>query len=219
MTKPKLRIGVLISGRGTNLQSLIDACTQPDFPAEIACVVSNKPDAHGLARAESSGIEAVSIPHKNYESREAFEKDLTAALTERDVDLVCNAGFMRLLTNSFVAHWFNQQINIHPSLLPAFKGLHVHERVLEAGARISGCTLHFVRAEMDAGPIIAQAAVPVLPDDNADSLAARVLTAEHRLYPMVVKGIADGTITIDGDTVSIAAGAEEHAPLLLCPNL
>ncbi len=198
----KLRLGVLISGRGTNLQSLIDACKTPDFPAEIACVISNKPDAAGLDRARSAGIDAISIPHKNYPNRKAFEADLTTALTDQGVGLVCNAGFMRLLTDGFVDHWYNRQINIHPSLLPAFKGLHVHEQVLEAGARISGCTVHYVRTEMDAGPIIAQAAVPVLPDDTPDTLADRVLGAEHALYPKVVRGIANGTITISGEDVS-----------------
>ncbi len=216
----KLRLGVLISGRGTNLQSLIDACSDSTYPAEIACVISNRPDAVGLDRARSADIEAISIPHKSYGSREAFEADLTKALTERGVELVCNAGFMRILTDSFVDHWHNRQINIHPSLLPAFKGLHVHERALAEGARISGCTIHYVRAEMDAGPIIAQAAVPVLPDDDADSLAARVLTAEHALYPKVVRGIASGAIQIDGDTVQFAADAEEEiGPMMISPNL
>ncbi len=213
----KFRLGVLISGRGSNLQSLIDACADSDFPAEIACVISNKPHAPGLDRAKSAKIETVSIPHKSYDSREAFETDLTDALESRQVDLVCNAGFMRLLTAGFVDHWFNRQINIHPSLLPAFKGLHVHEQVLEAGARISGCTIHYVRAEMDDGPIIAQAAVPVLPDDTADSLAARVLTAEHTLYPKVVKGIAEGTITINGDDVTFRDAAEGFSAPMISP--
>ena len=216
----KLRLGILISGRGTNLQSLIDACAEPGFPAEIACVISNKPEAAGLSRAEAAHIEAISIPHKPYPTREAFEADLTGALKDRQVELVCNAGFMRLLTSSFVEHWFNRHINIHPSLLPAFKGLHVHERALAEGARISGCTIHYVRTETDAGPIIAQAAVPVLPADDADSLAARVLDAEHALYPKVVKGIATGAISIDGNTVRFSGDYRfGNGLMMISPNL
>ncbi len=173
------RVGVLISGRGSNLQALIDACAAADFPAEIATVISNRPDAYGLERARQAGIAGVTIDHKAYRSREAFDAALDGALRDAGCELICNAGFMRLLTPGFVAAWRDRQLNIHPSLLPAFRGLHPHERALEMGVRLSGATVHFVRAEMDAGPIVMQAAVPVLAGDTPDDLAARVLGAEH----------------------------------------
>lgn len=195
------RVGVLISGRGSNMSSLIDACNKPDYPAVITLVISNNPDAQGLEIATQAGIAARAINHKTYPSREAFEADLDTALKEAEVDLICNAGFMRLLTNSFVEGWRDKQLNIHPSLLPAFKGLHTHERAIEAGVKLSGCTVHFVRTEMDAGPIIAQAAVPVLPDDTADDLAARVLEAEHKLYPHALRLVASDQIQVEGEQV------------------
>jgi phosphoribosylglycinamide formyltransferase-1 len=193
------RVGVLISGRGSNMSSLIDECNKPDYPAVITLVISNNPDAQGLEIAAQAGIAARAIDHKTYPSREAFEADLDTALKEAEVDLICNAGFMRLLTNSFVEGWRDKQLNIHPSLLPAFKGLHTHERAIEAGVKLSGCTVHFVRTEMDAGPIIAQAAVPVLPDDTADDLAARVLVAEHKLYPHALRLVASDQIQVEGE--------------------
>ena len=195
------RVGVLISGRGSNMSSLITACNKPDYPAEISIVISNNPTAPGLEIAAESGIAARAIDHKTYPSREAFEADLDTALKEAEVDLICNAGFMRLLTNSFVEGWRDKQLNIHPSLLPAFKGLHTHERAIEAGVKLSGCSVHFVRTEMDAGPIIAQAAVPVLPDDTADDLAARVLEAEHKLYPHALRLVASDQIQVEGEQV------------------
>lgn len=195
------RVGVLISGRGSNMSSLINACNKPDYPAVITQVISNNPDAQGLEIATRAGIAARAINHKTYPSREAFEADLDTALKEAEVDLICNAGFMRLLTNSFVEGWRDKQLNIHPSLLPAFKGLHTHERAIEAGVKLSGCTVHFVRTEMDAGPIIAQAAVPVLPDDTADELAARVLEAEHKLYPHALRLVASDQIQVEGEKV------------------
>jgi len=198
---PRKRVGVLISGRGSNMSSLIDACNKPEYPAEISIVISNNPDAKGLEIATQAGIAARAINHKTYPSREAFEADLDTALKEAEVDLICNAGFMRLLTNSFVEGWRDKQLNIHPSLLPAFKGLHTHERAIEAGVKLSGCTVHFVRTEMDAGPIIAQAAVPVLPDDTADDLAARVLEAEHKLYPHALRLVASDQIQVEGEQV------------------
>lgn len=195
------RVGVLISGRGSNMSSLINACNKPDYPAVISIVISNNPEAPGLEIATQTGIPARAIDHKTYPSREAFEADLDTALKEAEVDLICNAGFMRLLTNSFVEGWRDKQLNIHPSLLPAFKGLHTHERAIEAGVKLSGCTVHFVRTEMDAGPIIAQAAVPVLPDDTADDLAARVLEAEHKLYPHALRLVASDQIQVEGEKV------------------
>ncbi len=190
------RVGVLISGRGSNLQALIEAAQAPDYPAEIVLVISNRPKVAGPQFAQAAGIEALTIDHKGFADRESFEQALQAALTKAQVDIVCNAGFMRLLTAPFVTAWQGRLLNIHPSLLPAFKGLHVHERVLQAGVKVSGCTVHFVSPEMDSGAIIAQAAVPVAETDTPESLAARVLRAEHRLYPQVLKWVANGSVTL-----------------------
>ncbi|MFZ1414572.1 MAG: phosphoribosylglycinamide formyltransferase [Defluviicoccus sp.] len=204
-----LRIGVLISGRGSNLQALIDAGRDPAFPARIATVISNEPGAAGLTRARAAGIPTVTINHRDFPNRAAFEESLNAALAAAGVELVCLAGFMRLLTEGFVRHWWDRLINIHPSLLPAFRGLHVHEAVLAYGARFSGCTVHYVRPAMDDGPIIAQAAVPVLADDDADRLAARILAEEHRIYPLAVRLIAERRVRVADERVLIA---EARAP-------
>ncbi|NQV46327.1 MAG: phosphoribosylglycinamide formyltransferase [Rhodospirillaceae bacterium] len=187
----RLKLAVLISGRGSNLQSLIDACADPEFPAEIVSVISNVPDVQGLERAAMADISAAVIDHRNFDSREAFEATLNAALDDSGADLVCLAGFMRLLTAEFVNRWRDRLINIHPSLLPDYKGLHVHERVIAAGEAFSGCTVHYVRPDMDSGPIITQAKVPVEPGDTADTLAARVLAQEHIIYPEAVRQIAE----------------------------
>ena len=195
------RVGVLISGRGSNLSALIEACKKPSYPAEITVVISNRPDAAGLDIATKSGIATRVIDHKNYPSRETFEADLNAALRAANVDIICNAGFMRLLTKGFVEAWRDRQLNIHPSLLPAFKGLDTHERVIAAGEKISGCTVHFVRTQMDAGPIISQAEVPVLAADTPDDLAARVLQAEHKLYPQALELVASGSARVEGERV------------------
>ncbi len=198
-----MKIGILISGRGSNLKSLIAACAEPGFPAEIVAVISNRPEAAGLAIARAAGLPALVIDHKLYPDRESFDAELNRALEAAGVELVCNAGFMRILSDGFVARWHNRQINIHPSLLPAFKGLHVHRRVLEEGVRITGCTVHFVRPAMDEGPIIAQAAVAVKPDDTPETLAARVLEAEHRLYPAALGLVASGRARVRGGIVEI----------------
>ncbi len=195
------RVGVLISGRGSNLEALIEACRAPHYPAKIVLVVSNVPGAQGLLRAETALIPTRTINHKDFASREDFDSVLDATLREAGIELLCNAGFMRLHTEAFVRSWWNRHLNIHPSLLPAFKGLHTHARVLAEGAKISGCTVHFVRAEMDTGPIVAQAALAVLPSDTADSLAARVLEAEHRLYPHALKLVASGAVHVEGEHV------------------
>ena len=210
----KLKLGVLISGRGSNLQALIDATADPSFPAEIALVISNRADAAGLARAEAAGIATKIIPHMDFASREAFDSALTAALREAGVGLVCLAGFMRLLTAGFAEDWHDRLINIHPSLLPSFKGLNSHAQALEAGVRFSGCTVHYVRPEMDAGPIILQAAVPVHDGDDEDSLAARILTAEHRSYPLAVKLIAEGRIRVVDEVVRVDDGRFLDTPVL-----
>jgi phosphoribosylglycinamide formyltransferase 1 len=182
----RLKLGVLISGRGSNLQSLIDACTAPDFPAEIVLVISNTADAGGLARAASAGISSRIISHREAD----FESQIDSALRASGVELVCLAGFMRVLSADFVARWPDRIVNIHPSLLPAFPGLDTHRRALEASVKVAGCTVHFVREEVDAGPIILQAEVAVLPGDTEATLAARVLAQEHRIYPEAVRMIA-----------------------------
>jgi phosphoribosylglycinamide formyltransferase 1 len=200
----KLRLGVLISGRGSNLAALIAACAAPDYPAQVALVVASRPDAAGLTHAESTGIPSLTISYRDFADRDGFDAALDRALGAARIEFVCLAGFMRVLGPRFVARWRDRAINIHPSLLPAFPGLHTHRRALAAGVRFSGATVHFVRAELDAGPIIAQSAVPVLADDDEASLAARVLAAEHRLYPLAVRLIAEGRIGIAGDRVEIA---------------
>lgn len=207
--KARLKVGVVISGRGSNLQALIEAARDPAYPAEIVLVVSNVPGADGLARAEQAGIPAETVDHRNFAGRQPFEEALTRTLEQAGVELVCLAGFMRIVTEGFIAQWHDRLINIHPSLLPAFKGLDTHARVLSAGATITGCTVHFVRAAMDDGPIVAQAAVPIHADDTEESLAARVLAAEHRLYPHALRLVASGQVTMDGECVAgIPEGAD-----------
>lgn len=195
----RLKVGVLISGRGSNLQALIDAAKDPSYPAEIVLVLSNKPDAKGLERAAGAGIATAVISHKDFADRKSFDGAMTEALESAGVELICLAGFMRLLSAEFVEHWRDRMINIHPSLLPLLPGLDTHERALEMGLRLHGCSVHFVRQEMDSGPLIGQAAVPVLPDDDAKGLAARVLEAEHRLYPACLKLLAEGRVKVEGE--------------------
>jgi len=212
----KKRIGVLISGRGSNLQALINACQKRDYPAEIVLVISNVPQAQGLLRAEAALIPKLTLNHKDFSGREDFDAALDAALNESSVELLCNAGFMRLHAPGFVERWRERHLNIHPSLLPAFRGLHTHERVIAAGCKISGCTVHFVRAEMDEGPIVAQAAVPVLSDDGPDTLAVRVLEAEHHLYPHALALVASGAVSVSGERV-VDANDQQQTPLFSPP--
>jgi phosphoribosylglycinamide formyltransferase-1 len=198
----KKRVGILISGRGSNMRSLIAAASEPDFPAEIELVVSNAGSAEGLAFAAAADIPTIVIPHKAFETREAFDRALDTALSNAGVEIVCLAGFMRILSDWFARQWAGRLINIHPSLLPLFKGVHVHEQVLAAGVRVSGCTVHYVVPELDAGPIIAQAAVPVEISDTPEALAARVLAEEHKLYPAALKMLAEGRVRLEnGHTV------------------
>lgn len=198
----RLRVGVLISGRGSNMVSLADACEAPDFPAQIACVLSNDPEAKGLEIAAARGIPVQGISHREFpRNREAHEGAMDAALRAHNVALVCLAGYMRLLTPWFVERWRNRMINIHPSILPAYKGLDTHARAIADGTLWHGCSVHFVRAEMDDGPIIAQAAVPVMPDDTPDRLSARVLKAEHQLYPEALRSVADGAVRVNGEKI------------------
>lgn len=207
----RLKLAVLISGRGSNLQALIDACADPGFPAEIVRVISNEPGAVGLDRAAAAGIETRIVPHRDFATREAFDQRLDAEIRAAGADLIALAGFMRLLTEGFVAKWRDRLINIHPSLLPAFKGLHTHERALTDGVRFTGCTVHYVRPAMDEGPIIVQAVVPVLPDDDADSLAARVLLQEHVIYPLAVRLIAEGKVRVEGERALVTGAAAPDA--------
>lgn len=200
-----LKIAVLISDRGSNLQALIDAAKEAGYPAQIVAVISNKPDVAGLARAAAAGIPTAVVNHRDYPDREAFEKALDQKIESFGAKMVCLAGFMRLLTPWFVNRWLDRLINIHPSLLPAFPGLDTHQKAIDYGVKLAGCTIHFVRPEMDHGPIIAQAAVPVLDDDTEESLAARVLVEEHRLYPHVVRLIADGRVNVLNEKVFITA--------------
>jgi phosphoribosylglycinamide formyltransferase-1 len=194
------RIAVLISGRGSNLQALIDAVAAGRLDAEIAVVISNRADAAGLDRARRAGIATVTLPHRDYPSREAFETALVAELRARDVSLVCLAGFMRLLGQTYLDAFAERTLNVHPSLLPAFPGVDAQRQALEHGVKIAGATVHLVTGELDGGPIVMQGAVPVHDDDTADTLAARILEVEHRIYPEAVSSVLDGGWTIQGRT-------------------
>ena len=196
----RLRVGVLISGRGSNLRALMAACVDTTYPARIVSVVSDRVKAPGLAFAQSAGICSAVIPHH---ARQAFAAQAEVLLRGQRVELVCLAGFMRVLDAAFVEAWRDRMVNIHPSLLPAFPGLRPQSRALAAGVRFTGCTVHFVRPEVDAGPIIAQAVVPTRPDDDEASLSARILSVEHRLYPLAVRLIAEGRVRVVADKVEI----------------
>ena len=193
-----MRVGVLISGRGSNMAALVAAAQAPGYPAEIALVLSNKADAMGLDTARAAGIATSTLSHRDFADRPSFDAGLDAVLRQHGVELVVLAGFMRVLGSDFIARWPDRIVNIHPSLLPAFRGLDTHQRTLDAGCKIAGCTVHIVRPELDEGPILAQASVPVLDDDDEASLAARILAEEHRIYPQAVAMIAEGRLTIDG---------------------
>ena len=203
----KLKVGVLISGRGSNLAALIEAAKAPDYPAEIVCVVSNVATAAGLKIARDAGVPTAAISHRDFADRESFDRAVSVELEKHRVELVALAGFMRIQSPWFPMQWAGRIINIHPSLLPAFPGLHVQQQAIDAGVRVSGCTVHFVTPELDAGPIIAQAAVPVLAGDDADKLAARILRQEHRLYPEVVRWFAEGRICLIDGQVSVKDAA------------
>ena len=199
----RLRTAILISGRGSNMRALIESCREPTAPAEIVLVLSNDPAAAGLRYTENAGIPTTVVDHRTFKDRAAFDVEIDRRLRAAEAAFVCLAGFMRLLTPAFVEGWRDRMINIHPSLLPAFPGLDTHARAIDAGVRLHGCTVHFVRHATDTGPIIIQAAVPVHPDDTPDSLAARVLVQEHRIYPRALAWIAEGRVHVDGDRVSI----------------
>lgn len=205
MSQARRRCAILISGRGSNMVALAEAALAPDYPATIALVLSNVPDAGGLARAQALGVPVATIDHKPFgKDREAFERALDERLRVEQIELIALAGFMRILTPWFVRRWEGRMINIHPSLLPDFKGTHTHRRALEAGVAEHGCSVHFVVPELDAGPVIAQARVPVLPGDDEDSLAARVLEQELKLYPAALATVASGRARLTGGVVEAA---------------
>jgi phosphoribosylglycinamide formyltransferase-1 len=214
---PRRRTAVLISGRGSNMTALIEAARDPAYPAVIDLVLSNRPEAPGLARAAAAGLATACVDHRALADREAFEHAVQAQLEERRIDLVVLAGFMRVLTPWFIARWDGRLVNIHPSLLPSFRGLHTHERAIEAGVRIHGATVHFVVPELDAGPIIAQAAVPVDPADTPETLGARVLEAEHRLYPHALALVASGRLELKDGRVRGIAGLSPPGTMLVAP--
>lgn len=213
----KLRVAILISGSGSNLQALLDMCAADDAPAEIVRVISNVKTAYGLERARTAGIKTTVIDHKSYDGREAFEDALHQVLDSDKIELICLAGFMRLLTDGFVQKWRDRLINIHPALLPSFKGLHTHERALETGVKFHGATVHYVRPDMDEGPIIIQAAVPVLPDDTPETLGTRVLEQEHRIYPEALRLIANRKIRVSGEKV-VYNGVEHQDTAVVNPK-
>jgi phosphoribosylglycinamide formyltransferase-1 len=220
MSGARKRVAVLISGRGSNMEALVRAATNPNYPADIVAVLSNAPDAKGLETATASGIATGAVDQREFGSKSDFEAALQSKIESHAPDLICLAGFMRLLSADFVTRWHNRILNIHPSLLPAFKGLDTHQRALHAGVKLAGCTVHIVRAEMDDGPIIAQAAVPVLPDDTEETLAARILVQEHRLYPHALALIASGQAVIKGDRIHMQNGAADtETAALVAPPL
>jgi phosphoribosylglycinamide formyltransferase-1 len=199
----KRRVAVLVSGRGSNLKALVEACAKPEFPAEIAFVFSNKPDAPALRYAREAGIPASSLSAKGFPSREAFDAAAADVVAAHAPDIVCLAGYMRLLTPAFIRRWPDRILNIHPSLLPSFKGLDAQRQALEAGVKIAGCTVHIVREEMDSGPILLQEAVPVPEGDTEESLSARLLPVEHRLYVEALALLAGGRVRTEGNRARI----------------
>ena len=213
MTTMKTRCVVLISGRGSNLSAILQATRASDYPAMVVGVVSNKAEAAGLQLARDGGIPVSVVPNADYPDRASYDQALQAAVDAYAPDLVILAGFMRILTPGFVAHYAGRIINIHPSLLPSFTGLHTHQRALDAGVRLHGCTVHFVTAELDHGPIIVQAAVPVHDDDDAETLAARVLALEHRLYPQAVRWFAENRLHIIGERDRVARARQSELPI------
>src|SRR6516165_5574971 len=212
----KKRVAVLISGRGSNLLALIEAAKQRSYPAEISLVLSNRAEAAGLSHARSAGIETAIIDHTVHGTdRQAFEEAMQKRLVERDIELVCLAGFMRLLTPWFVGQWQERLLNVHPALLPAFKGLDTHRRALAAGVKIHGASVHFVVPEMDSGPILAQGAVAVHEDDNEETLAARVLEVEHRIYPQGLALVARGRVRVEDGRCVIKGGVFPRTTLIV----
>jgi phosphoribosylglycinamide formyltransferase-1 len=214
----KLRLGVLASGGGTNLQAILDACREPGFPAEVAVVLSNLPRAGALERARKAGVPAELVDHTEYKDRDLFEAELVKRLQAHGAELICLAGFMRILRGGFLRSFPGRVINIHPSLLPSFPGLHAQRQALQHGVKLSGCTVHFVDEGTDTGPIIVQAAVPVLEGDDEAALSARILVQEHRCYPLAIRLIAGGDVTLEQRTVRIGKAAAVDGVALRNPG-
>ncbi|MBU1317363.1 MAG: phosphoribosylglycinamide formyltransferase [Alphaproteobacteria bacterium] len=215
------RVVVFISGGGSNMLALADACAAPDFPAEIVAVISDKAQAGGLAKAEARGIRTLAFERKDYDGKAEHEAAILAALDELQPDILCLAGYMRLISGAFIGRYDGRILNIHPSLLPLFAGLHTHQRAIDAGMKIAGCTVHFVTEGMDEGPIIAQAAVPVLGTDTAETLAARLLGVEHKLYPLALKLVAEGMVRMEGGRAILSPVAQTSLAdqQILCAGL
>ncbi len=214
----KVPLGILISGNGSNFQAIIDAIEKKRLDAEVRVVVSNREDAYGLVRAQKHGVPTEIVDHRKFPSREAFDQHLIERFKDRQVELVVLAGFMRLLSADFVHAYSNRIMNIHPALLPAFPGLHVQRKAVEAGVRFSGCTVHFVNEECDQGPIIIQAVVPVFPDDSEESLSARILKEEHRIYPKAIQLYSEGRLHVAGQRV-LVDGLEKEEQVMVHPPL
>lgn len=214
-----MRIGVLASGSGSNLQAILDGCANGSIPAQVAVVICNVPGAKALQRAEAAGVPAVLLPHKAYPSRDAYDAEVVALLRKHQVELVCLAGFMRLITPGLLSAFQNRILNIHPSLLPAYPGLHAVRQALQAGARVSGCTVHIVDEGTDTGPILVQAAVPVLDGDTEETLAARILRQEHRCYARALTLWAQGRVAIDGRRVRLQVQPGDPARTISSPEL
>ena len=202
-----MRVGVLISGFGSNMMKLIESCEKNDSKASIELVFSNNPNAKGIEYAKSKGIKVISIDHKNYENRNEFDNQVNKVLLDHDIEFICNAGFMRIHSDNFVKKWFNKHLNIHPSLLPSFKGLNTHKKAIEAGVKFAGCTVHMVRSGVDEGPIIAQAITSLDASDNEELLAAKILKLEHRLYPVCLQLFAEDLIKVNHDKVNYSEKA------------
>jgi len=214
----KVPLGILISGNGSNLQAIIDAIEKKRLDAEVRVVISNREDAYGLVRAQKHGVPTEIVDHRKFPSREVFDQHLIERFKDRQVELVVLAGFMRLLSADFVQVFSNRIMNIHPALLPAFPGLHVQRKAVEAGVRFSGCTVHFVNEECDQGPIIIQAVVPVFPDDSEESLSARILKEEHRIYPKAIQLYSEGRLHVAGQRV-LVNGLEKEEQVMIHPAL
>lgn len=215
----KLKIGVLASGGGTNLQSIIDGCQTGSINAEIVIVISNNPDSGALKRAESAGIMTQCIDHHSFETRDSFDREIVSTLEENQVELVVLAGFMRIISQRFLDAFPNRIMNIHPALLPSFPGLHVQQKALDYGARFSGCTVHFVDGGVDTGPIIAQAVVPVHDNDTEETLSARILVQEHKIYPQAIQWFAQGSLSVVGRKVVISSQTQQPTQALINPPL
>ncbi|MBF0145258.1 MAG: phosphoribosylglycinamide formyltransferase [Magnetococcales bacterium] len=214
----RLNIGVLVSGSGSNLQAIMDGCTNDTIPGRVTVVVSNKDGVFALERARNAGLPAVVINHDRYGGREYFEKALAEVLEQHGVQLICLAGFMRILSPWFIRYFSGRILNIHPALLPAFPGLHVQKRALEMGVRFSGATVHFVDDGVDTGPIVIQAVVPILPDDDVDTLSARILVQEHRIYPLAVRWFAQKRLRLVNGKVQLDAGLEHEREMTLAAD-